>query len=75
MILSRETRIFHWYHVVSAVDSGIMAILVRLANANSAMSGFVTEQSYINSLQNNMMEAAEVINYVNPNGLLSRIVE
>lgn len=36
------------------------------SSSKSTMDGFVTEQSYMYSLQNDMMEAAEVINYYKP---------
>ena len=51
-ITSGNIQVFGTYH--PAVD------------AKSSMNGFVTEQSYMYSLQNNMMEIAEVINYYKP---------
>lgn len=51
-ITSGDIQVFGTYH--PAIDGKL------------SINGFVTEQSYMYSLQNNMMEAAEMSNYYKP---------
>ncbi|KAJ5389391.1 uncharacterized protein N7496_000459 [Penicillium cataractarum] len=53
-------------HTITGGNMQVFGTYHPGVNSKSAMSGFVTEQSYMYSLQDNMMEAAEVINYYKP---------
>jgi phospholipase C len=53
-------------HTITGVNMQIFGNYHPKGSSKSTMDGFVTEQSYMYSLQNDMMEAAEVINYYKP---------
>lgn len=53
-------------HTITGVNMQIFGNYHPKSSSKSTMGGFVTEQSYMYSLQNDMMEAAEVINYYKP---------
>ncbi|KAJ5777401.1 hypothetical protein N7520_000647 [Penicillium odoratum] len=53
-------------HTITGGNMQVFGTYHPTANAKSSMGGFVTEQSYKYGLQDNMMEAAEVINYYKP---------
>lgn len=53
-------------HTITGGNMQVFGTYHPAANAKSSMSGFVTEQAYMYNLQHDMMEAAEVINYYQP---------
>lgn len=53
-------------HSITGGNMQVFGTYHPAADAKSSMGGFVTEQSYYYNLQQNMMEAAEVINYYKP---------
>ncbi|KAJ5279872.1 hypothetical protein N7478_005244 [Penicillium angulare] len=53
-------------HTITGGNMQVFGTYHPSTNVKSSMNGFVTEQSYMYSLQQNMMEAAEVINYYQP---------
>lgn len=53
-------------HSVTGGNMQVFGTYHPAKNATSSMDGFITEQAYMYSLQHDMMEAAEVINYYKP---------
>lgn len=53
-------------HTVTGGNMQIFGTYHPAKDAKSLMNGFITEQAYTYSLEHNMLEAAEVINYYKP---------